>query len=103
MLRERLLKAEAINTERQSINAERQAELERAEARHAAECARAERELEHTRQIFQSEMRAANLITQQSGARLEGYLLRQPIQARPEVRGILPRALLYFWLLLTLQ
>lgn len=96
LLRERLLKAEAIN-------AERQGELERAEARHAAECARAERELEHTRQIFQSEMRAANLITQQSGARLEGYLLRQPIQARPEVRGILPRAPVDLWLILTFQ
>lgn len=64
-------------------------QLTETENRHVAECARTHSIYEGGRRQLVSQLNAANQMVQASGARLEAYLLRQPIAAAPAIKGIL--------------
>lgn len=61
--------------------------LNETETRHVAECARTHTIYEGGRRQLVSQLNAANQMVRDSGARLEGYLLRQPIAAAPAIKG----------------
>lgn len=64
-----------------------QEQLQKVENNHAAEFARLNIIYESGRRLLASQLNNANKMVQDSGARLEGYLLRQPIQLRQPVKG----------------
>lgn len=69
------------------IETQYQFQLTENERRHVAECARTQSIYEGGRRQLVSQLNAANQMVEASGARLEGYLLRQPIAAAPVIKG----------------